>query len=54
MHVQQDSHIFNARVHIFKAPDVRAIIGLQDVRADSTFNICKMYGQTAIVQRWPC
>jgi hypothetical protein len=40
--VQLDLHVHNARTHVFKAPDVRAIMCLHDVRAGSAFNACKM------------
>jgi hypothetical protein len=40
MPVQQCPPIFNARAHIYKAPGVRAIMGLQDVRAGTTVNAC--------------
>jgi hypothetical protein len=39
----------NARAHISKVPDVRAIIGQQDVWAGSTVHACKMCGQMATV-----
>jgi hypothetical protein len=40
MPVQQGPPIFNARAHIYKVPGVRAIMGLQDVRAGTTVNAC--------------
>jgi hypothetical protein len=49
--VQQGSPVPNARVHVFKVPDVRAIMGLQDVQAGSTVNACKTYRQTATMRR---
>jgi hypothetical protein len=39
----------NAHVHVSKTPDVRAIIGLQDIRAGSTVNACKTCGYTTTV-----
>jgi hypothetical protein len=39
--VQLGTHIPNARVHISNAHDVRAIMGLQDVRAGNALNACK-------------
>jgi hypothetical protein len=37
-------------MHVLKELDVRVIMGLQDVWTGGTFNACKTYGQTAIVQ----
>jgi hypothetical protein len=34
-------HVPNAHVHVSKVSDVRAIMGLQDVRAGSAFNARK-------------
>jgi hypothetical protein len=42
--VQQGTPVSNARAHVSKAPDVRAIMGLQDVRVDTADNACKMCG----------
>jgi hypothetical protein len=36
--MQLDPHVLNVRVHVFKAPDVRAIMDLHDVWADCIFN----------------
>jgi hypothetical protein len=47
--VQLGSYVPNARTHVSKAPDVRAIMGLQDVRVGNTVNACKMCRQAAIV-----
>jgi hypothetical protein len=47
MHIA--THVLNARVHVFKAPDVRAIMCLQDVRAGSVVNVCKACGRAATV-----
>jgi copper chaperone CopZ len=52
--VQLNSDIPNTRMHISKVPGIKVIMGLQDVRADNTFNACNMCGQTAIVQRRSC
>jgi hypothetical protein len=41
MPVQLGTHVPNARVHVFKALDIRAMMGLQDVRANSVVNACK-------------
>jgi hypothetical protein len=50
---QLDSRVFKAHAYVPKTPDARAIIGLQDVRTDYIFNVCKTCGQTATVQRLP-
>jgi hypothetical protein len=50
MSVQLGSHVFNARVHVPKVSDVRAIIDLQDVRACSTFNAYKTCEQVTTVR----
>jgi hypothetical protein len=42
--VQLGTYVPNACAHISKAPDVRAIMGLQDVWASSVFNACKACG----------
>jgi hypothetical protein len=47
--VQLGMHILSARAHVSKALDVRAIMGLQDVRAGSAVNACKVCGQAATV-----
>jgi hypothetical protein len=52
--VQLGSCVSKARVHVSKVPDVRAIMGLQDVRADYVFNACKTYVHVATVQHRPC
>jgi hypothetical protein len=39
--VQQGSHVPNARVPVSNAPDIRAIMGLQDVRAGTPINAYK-------------
>jgi hypothetical protein len=51
--VQLGSHVPKKCAHVSKAPDVRAIMGLQDMRADITFNAYKICRQVAIVQRRP-
>jgi hypothetical protein len=48
--VQLDTHIPNARAHVSKAPDIRTIMSLQDVRAGSTVNVCKACRHAATVQ----
>jgi hypothetical protein len=44
--VQLGTHVPNVHAQVFKA-DSKAIMGLQDVRADSTVNIYKVCRQTA-------
>jgi hypothetical protein len=51
--VQLGLHVPNAHAHVSKAPDVRAIMGLQDMRADSAINVCKTCRHAATVQRRP-
>jgi hypothetical protein len=48
--LQLGLHVPNAHVHISKAPDARAIMGLQDVRACSAVNACKMCKYVATVR----
>jgi hypothetical protein len=48
--VQIGSHVLNACTHVFKALDVRVIMGLQYVRTDNAFNACKTCGHAATVQ----
>jgi hypothetical protein len=52
--MQLDSSVPNASVHVSMMPNVRAIMGLQDVRVSSAFNAYKTCGQAATVQRRPC
>jgi hypothetical protein len=47
--VQLGLHVLNARAHVSKVPDVRAIMGLQDERAGSAFNARKTCGQADTV-----
>jgi D-hexose-6-phosphate mutarotase len=47
--MQLGSHVFKTRTHVSKTPDVSAIMGLQDVRASSTFNAYKTCEQAATV-----
>jgi hypothetical protein len=47
-------HVPNARMHVLKAPDVRVIMGQQDVWVNSAVNACKVCEQEATVLRWPC
>jgi hypothetical protein len=47
--VRLGTHVPNARTHISKAPDFRAIMGLQDVRTGSVVNACKACRQVATV-----
>jgi hypothetical protein len=51
MPVQLDMHVPNARTHISKTPDVRAIMSLQDVRVGSTDRSCKKCRHEATVRR---
>jgi hypothetical protein len=44
MRVQLGSHVPNARTHVSKAHDARAIMGLQDVWEGSVFSTYKMCG----------
>jgi hypothetical protein len=48
--MQQSSHVPNARMYVFKAPDVRAIMCLQDMRAGCVINACKTCGQTTTMR----
>jgi hypothetical protein len=50
MPVQLDTHVPNERVLVSKSLDVRAIMGLQDVRVGSAVNACKSCGHVAIVR----
>jgi hypothetical protein len=47
--VQLGSHVPNACTPVSKAPDLRAVMGPQDLREGSTFNACKMCGHVATV-----
>jgi hypothetical protein len=47
--VQLGTHVPNVRAYAFKVPDIRAIIGLQDVRAGSVVNSCKACKQIVTV-----
>jgi hypothetical protein len=48
--VQLGSHVPNARVLVSMAPDVRAIMGVQDMWEGSIINVCKTCEHAAIVQ----
>jgi hypothetical protein len=48
--MQVDSRVSMTSVHVPKIPDVRAIMGLQDVWAGYTFNACKTCGRAATVR----
>jgi hypothetical protein len=41
--MQLGSHVPNARTHVSKAHDIRAIMTRQDVRAGCAINACKTY-----------
>jgi hypothetical protein len=47
--VQLGTHVPNTRTDVFKAPHIRAIMRLQDVRAGIVVNICKACDQTSTV-----
>jgi hypothetical protein len=51
--VQLATCVSKAHMHIFKAPDARAIMSLQDVRIGGALNVCKMCGHTATMQCRP-
>jgi hypothetical protein len=42
--MQLGSCVSKAHTHVSKAPDVRAIMGMQDVRVGCIFNACKTCG----------
>jgi hypothetical protein len=48
--VQLGTYVPNARTHVFKAPDIRVIMGLQDMRAGNTVNAYKAYRHAATVR----
>jgi hypothetical protein len=48
--MQLGTHVPNARVHVSKSPDIRAIKGMQDVWVGSVVNACKACKQAAIVR----
>jgi hypothetical protein len=52
MHVQLGTHVPNARVHVSKAPHVRAVTHLQDMWAGGVVNTCKacVYASTVRLQ----
>jgi hypothetical protein len=43
-------HVLNARVHISKAPHIKAIMRLQDVQVGSVVNTCMVCGYASIVR----
>jgi hypothetical protein len=43
-----------AHTHVPKAPDARAIMGLQNMCAGGIINDCKTCGQVATVHHRPC
>jgi hypothetical protein len=47
--VQLGTYALNARAHVSKVPNVRAIMDLQDMRVGSVVNAYKAYKQTATV-----
>jgi hypothetical protein len=48
--MQLGTHISNIRAHISKVPDIRVIMGLQDVRVGSIVNVYKACRQAATVR----
>jgi hypothetical protein len=48
--MQLGTHVPNTRAHVSKVPDVRAIMGLQDMPAGSVVNACKARRQATTVQ----
>jgi hypothetical protein len=50
MHVQVGTHVPNARAHVFKMPNIRAIMGQQNVRAGSAVNDCKTCRQAGTMR----
>jgi hypothetical protein len=52
--MQSGSYVLNVRAHVSKAPNIRVIMGMQDVRADNAFNAYNMCQHVATVQRMPC
>jgi hypothetical protein len=48
--MQLGTHVPNARTHVFKAPDIRAIMGLQDTWAGSADKACKACRHVATVR----
>jgi hypothetical protein len=48
--VQLASHVSSACAHVSKVPVVKAIVGLQDMRASSAFNAHKMSELAATVR----
>jgi hypothetical protein len=48
--VQLGTHVPNTHMHVFKALDIRAIMGLQDVQVDNIVNACKACRQTATMR----
>jgi hypothetical protein len=47
--VQLGTYVPNTHAHVFKVPDIRAIMCLQDVRADSVVNAYKACRHAATV-----
>jgi hypothetical protein len=47
--MQLGSHVFKARTHVSKMPNISAIMCLQDVHAGSTFNTSKMCGHVTTI-----
>jgi hypothetical protein len=47
--VQLDTHVLNAHAHVSKAPDIRAIMGQQDMQASNIVNGCKACRHATVV-----
>jgi hypothetical protein len=52
--MQLGMHVLNTCTHIFKTPDVRVIMGMQDMRASGAFNAYKACGQMATLRLHCC
>jgi hypothetical protein len=48
--MQSGSYVLNARAHVSKVPNIRVIMGMQDVRADNAFNAYNMCQHVATVR----
>jgi hypothetical protein len=48
--VQLGTHVPNTHTHIFRAPQVRVIMRLQDVQTDNVVNTCKVCRQASTVR----
>jgi hypothetical protein len=48
--IQLGSRVSKLCMHVFKTPNVRAIMSMQDARASCAFNACKTCGQFATIK----